>query len=87
MFNQRITNLRKHKAAGGFSIQKFKSKTINPSPTIISYIPTQVVGFVIHSTTDLDNDGYTDEIENIFGTDINDSSNFPVSLFNVFNNL
>ena len=51
-----------------------------------SYTPVDVT-FMAEATADSDGDGYTDAIEFIAGTNTNDPSEFPVSLFNVFNNL
>ena len=45
------------------------------------------VSFTLHPSADSDFDGFTDEVELIAGTDVNDLSSFPVSLFNVFNNI
>lgn len=45
------------------------------------------VTFTPLSAEDTDNDGYTDIDEMLAGTDINNPLNFPISLFNVYNNI
>lgn len=53
----------------------------------ITYTPSSNVTFNLSLTADTDLDGYTDIIELSAGTDPNDPESFPVSLFNVFNNI
>ena len=36
---------------------------------------------------DSDNDGYSDEVEELYGTDKNDPQSFPISLYNTFNGI
>ena len=55
------------------------------SATFISSVSS--VTFTLQLSTDTDEDGYTDETEIIAGTDINNPNEFPVGLFNVFNNI
>ena len=49
--------------------------------------PQTPVSFLSTSFVDTDNDGYSDAVEIAAGTNPNDPNNFPVSLFNVFNNI
>ena len=51
-----------------------------------SYNPPNIT-FTQAPSTDTDGDGFTDAVEAAAGTDINNPTEFPVSLFNVFNNL
>lgn len=57
---------------------------------IITQTPAPGLGdiiFTVSSTDDTDSDGYTDNDETTAGTDISDPANFPISLFNTFNNI
>jgi hypothetical protein len=53
----------------------------------ITFPPENYVTFTISSSADSDGDGYTDVFELSSGTDINNANDFPISLFNVFNNI
>ncbi len=55
--------------------------TPTPSPD-----PGEVT-FILLPNDDTDGDGYTDNDETVAGTDINDPTDFPISLFNTFNNI
>jgi hypothetical protein len=65
------------------------SQTPTPSQTnpILSFVPNFYVEFNTEPLIDSDNDGYTDSAELSAGTDPNDPNNFPITLFNVFNNI
>jgi hypothetical protein len=53
-------------------------------PVIFEYGYTE---FLTSPSSDVDFDEYTNEVELSAGTDPNDPNSFPVSLFNVFNNI
>jgi hypothetical protein len=63
----------------------FHRQTTTSIAQPINYLPEENFTFNLSNSTDTDGDGYTDEVETLAGTDINDSADFPVSLFNVFN--
>jgi hypothetical protein len=80
----RIQRLRKHSPAG---ISSYNKRVFNKTTQSFSFSPEALVEFEIEAVTDTDSDGYTDEAENQAGTNPNDPAEFPVSLFNVFNNV
>ena len=53
----------------------------------INYQPAQIFTFTPQLSADSDLDGYTNISELNAGTNPNDSNDFPISLFNVFNNI
>ena len=54
----------------------------------LSFVPlTSAVTFNLELTADTDGDGFTDAVELTAGTNPNDVTDFPISLFNVFNNI
>ena len=56
-------------------------------PPVYEFTPTVPTDVTEQSDLDTDFDNYTDVTEIQFGTDINDPTDFPVTLFNVFNNI
>jgi len=57
------------------------------SPTTYTFEPSSTITFTPAPSADTDGDGYTDLIELSAGTDPNDANVFPITLFNVFNNI
>ena len=80
----RMQRLRKHTASG---IPSYNKRVLNNVAQASSFSPEALVEFEVEAVTDTDSDGYTDEAENQAGTNPNDPAEFPVSLFNVFNNV
>lgn len=65
-----------------------KGITVSPKSVVTTaYVPAALPTFTPQLTTDTDLDGYTDEVELSAGTDTNNLTSFPVSLFNVFNQI
>jgi hypothetical protein len=80
----RIQRLRKHSATGISSVNK---RVLNSPTQKVSFSPEVEFVFATEATTDADSDGYTNATELSAGTNPNDSNDFPVTLFNVFNNI
>lgn len=60
----------------------------SPNPgSEIGFSPTYQFTYTPYVTADTDYDGYTNISELSAGTDPNDTSDFPLSLFNVFNDI
>ena len=80
----RTQRLQKH---GRYSIGSKGQFSRTNQTTNYQYTPEAEVVFVVQALADTDSDGYTDEVETELGTDPTNSSEIPVSLFNVFNNV
>jgi hypothetical protein len=60
---------------------------VNDVTLSATFTPELSVAFVLSLTADSDGDNYTDLVELSAGTDLNNPNEFPISLFNVFNNI
>lgn len=74
--------------AGYFKASDTKNFTyFEVKSTTYTISPTAFVSFNVEFFIDNDDDGYSNLTEQSFGTNPNDPNDFPISLFNVFNNI
>lgn len=71
------------------TINQTTTPTVTPTPNInnLVYSPEFILTLNFTLTSDSDSDGYSDQIEDDYGTDKDDPLSFPIDLFNTFNGI